>query len=179
MFNGAVSTGAYRDSPEPRQPEMIVAELRPSAGGLAWSSLLLVAVAGALGYLVFRLDGWQRWVAIGVAALLVLVGFILPLAAWSSRRYTITTRRTILREGMLAHSRREILHARVLEIAMHRSAGQRFAGSGDVLLELGQGRTAVLRSVRSPRLVQEALSDLVEAQRAEYDGRRATGEQPL
>ncbi len=151
-----------------REPETIVAELRPSAGALVVPSILLVLVAAAGGYFVFRLDeGWQRWAMLGAAVLLILLCFVLPLCAWSSRRYTITTRRTVLRQGMVAHSRREVLHSRVLEVVLHRSAAQRIAGSGDVLLELGQGRTAVLRSIRSPRLVQEALTDLVDAQRQE------------
>jgi len=163
-----------------REPETIVAELRPSMGALVLPSLLLVAVAVAVGYFCFRLDGWQRWTLLGAAAVVVLLGFVLPLWAWSSRRYTITTRRTVLRDGMIARGRREVLHARVIEVVLRRSAAQRIAGSGDVLLELGQGRTAALRSVRSPRLVQEALTDLVEAQRDETGAyRRITGEQPL
>ena len=158
-----------------REPETIVAELRPSAGALVVPSILLVAVAAAVGYFFFRLEGWQRWALLGAAALVVLLGVVVPLWAWSSRRYTITTRRTVLREGMIARGRREVLHARVIEVVLRRSAAQRLAGSGDVLLELGQGRTAVLRSVRSPRLVQEALTDLVEARREETTAYRGLG----
>ncbi len=164
-----------------REPEVIVAELRPGAGVLVLPSVLLVLVAAALGFFLFRLpDGWPRWAALAGAVLLVLLGFVLPIWAWASRRYTITTRRTILRAGLVARSRREVLHARVLEVDLDRRAGQRLGGTGDVTLELGQGRAAVLRNIRSPRLVQEALTDLVEAQRHEAAARRGnTGEQPV
>jgi len=164
----SVSTGG-------REPETIVAELRPSTGALVLPSIVLIAAAAAVGYFVLRLDGWQRWTLIGGAALLVLLCFVLPLWAWSARRYTITTRRTVIREGMIARRRREVLHVRVIEVALHRSGAQRLAGSGDVLLELGQGRTAALRGIRSPRLVQEALTDLVEARREETTAYRGLG----
>ncbi len=159
-----------------RDPEAKVADLRSNALVLAIPSLLLLVVAAALGFVYFRLpEEWQRWTAIGTAAFVVLVGFVLPLAAWLARRYTVTTRRTIIRDGLVRRSRREILHAKVVEVRLERHPGQALAGSGHVILDLGQGGRAVLRGVRSPRLVQEALTDLVEAQRVEA-GRRSTGD---
>src|SRR5690606_40127207 len=105
--------------------------------------------------------------------------FVVPLWFWASRRYTVTTRRTILRDGMVVRRRREILHARVVEVAMRRSPAQTFAGSGDVVLEMGGGHNAVLHSVRAPGLVQAAITDLVEEQRADRAYRRAdAGEEP-
>jgi len=163
-----------------RDPETVVAELRPNLARLVLPAIVLVAVAGAAAFFGFRLtEPWQRWLVFGGGALVVLLAFVLPLWHWASRRYTVTTRRTILRDGMLVRRRREVLHARVLEVALHRSPLQAFAGSGDVVLELGGGHAARLRSVRSPGLVQAALGDLIEAQRAEREfRRRSTGEQP-
>jgi len=151
-----------------------VADLRSNAIVLVIPSLLLVTVTAALGFVFFRLpEDWQRWSAVGAAACIILVGFVLPLTAWLSRRYTVTTRRTILRDGLVRRSRREILHAKVVEVRLERHPGQALAGSGHVILDLGQGGQAVLRGVRSPRLVQEALTDLVEAQREESARRRS------
>lgn len=157
-----------------RDPEAKVADIRSNAIVLVIPSLLLVIVAAALGFVLFRLpEDWQRWAAIGAAAFIVLIGFVLPLAVWLSRRYTVTTRRTILRDGLFVRSRREILHAKVVEVRLERHPGQLAAGSGHIILDLGQGGEAVLRGVRSPRLVQEALTDLVEAQREESARRRS------
>ena len=90
-----------------RDPEAKVADLRSNALVLAIPSLLLLVVAAALGFVLFRLpEEWQRWTAIGVAAFVILVGFVLPLAAWLARRYTVTTRRTIIRDGLVWRSRR-------------------------------------------------------------------------
>lgn len=169
VLNGCVSPD--------RDPEVIVAELRSNGAALVVPAVFLILVMAAVGYFGFRLpESWQRWLVLGGGVVLVLLGFVLPLCAWLSRRTTITTRRTILRKGLIAHSRREVLHTRVLEVGLRQTPGQRLAGSGDVLLELGRDRTAVIQNVRSPRLVVDALSDLVEAQREEQDARRSSGE---
>lgn len=159
---------------------MVVAELRPNLAALAFPTILLIAAVSALAYFGPRLaEPWQQWAVLGGAALIVVFGFVVPLWHWAARRYTITTRRTILREGMVVRHRREILHARVIEVAMRRSPAQAIAGSGDVLLELGGEHRAVLRSVRAPGLVQAAITDLVAEQRADREHRRASsGEQP-
>jgi len=162
-----------------RGPESVVADLRPSVGMLVLPTILLVAAVGAVAYFLFRVpEPWQRWAVAGGAGLVVLFGFIVPLWFWASRRYTVTTRRTILREGMVVRRRREILHARVVEVGLRRTPMQAFAGSGDVILQLG-GHTAVLRSVRTPGLVQAAIVDLVDAERTDREVRRLrSGEQP-
>jgi len=151
-----------------------VAELRSNAGVLILPSLILIATAAATSYFAFQLpEEWQR-LAVGIGGIvIVLVGFVVPLWVWLSRRYTITTRRTVMRDGLVVRNRREVLHARIVEIGVRRSPWQVLAGSGDVILELGSGRTAVLKGVRSPLLVQAALTDLAEVQRAVAPSRRA------
>jgi len=162
-----------------RDPEISVADLRSNVARLVLPAILLIAAVGAVAFFAFRLEGIWRWLIVGGAGVVVLFGFIVPLWHWASRRYTITTRRTILRDGMVVRRRREILHARVLEVALSRTPAQSFAGSGDVVLELGGGHSATLRSIRTPVLVQAALTDLVDAQRADREyRRRSTGEQP-
>ncbi|HWL01245.1 MAG TPA: PH domain-containing protein [Microbacteriaceae bacterium] len=167
-------------TPSERDPEAVVADLRPSVAALILPTILLIAAVSALAYFGPRLaEPWQQWAVAGGAALVVAFGFVVPLWFWASRRYTVTTRRTILRDGMIVRRRREILHARVIEVAMRRGPGQAVAGSGDVVLELGGRHSAVLHSVRTPALVQAAISDLVEEQRADREYRRAnSGEQP-
>lgn len=163
-----------------RDPESVVAEFRSNVARLALPALLLVAAVAAVAFFGFRIEGIWRWVLVGGGGVVVVLCFVVPLWHWASRRYTITTRRTILREGMVVHRRREILHASVVEVAMRRTPGQAFGGSGDVILELGGGHSATLRSIRTPALVQAALVDLVDAQRADREyRRRSTGEQPF
>lgn len=152
----------------------MVAELRSNSGVLIIPSIVFIAATAATSYFVFQMpEEWQR-IGVGVGGLvIVLLAFVLPLWAWLSRRYTVTTRRTVMRDGLVIRNRREVLHARIIEIGVRRSPWQILGGSGDVVLELGSGRTAVIKDVRSPLLVQAALTDLAEAQRAESAQRRA------
>jgi len=129
----------------------VVADLRPSVGMLVLPTILLVAAVGAVAYFLFRVpEPWQRWAVAGGAGLVVLFGFIVPLWFWASRRYTVTTRRTILREGMVVRRRREILHARVVEGGLRRTPMQAFAGSVDA--ERTDREVRRLRSGEQPRL---------------------------
>jgi membrane protein YdbS with pleckstrin-like domain len=82
--------------------ETVVARLRPHARALFWPTMLLLGVAAALGFLsgAFR-EQWQNAALLGGAAVLVIAGWLAPLLRWASRRYTITTRRIVVRSGIL------------------------------------------------------------------------------
>ena len=148
--------------------EAVVARLRPHARALFWPSLLLIAVCAAYGYLGAQyVEGWQA-IAIGsVAGVLVLVGWVYPLLAWLGHNYTITTRRTVVRSGVLVRVHREVLHSRVRVITVRTTWLQALFGSGDVEADLGADQRLVLRDVPAAVLVQEVLHDLTELSRPE------------
>jgi membrane protein YdbS with pleckstrin-like domain len=142
--------------------ERVVARLRRHARVLALPALLLIAVAGATGYLVPALDeGWPRLAAVVVAALVVLLGCIIPYLSWLAARTTITTRRVIVRRGLFVRVRRELWHRRGYDVQVRRGWLQRTAGTGDVRLETGHDVPVVLRDVPDPLAVQAALHELM------------------
>jgi len=143
--------------------ETVVARLRPHARALFWPTVLLLVVAAAAAYFGGRFaEPWQNFAVGGAAALLALVGWLAPLCRWLSRNYTITTRRVIVRSGIVVRVRQEMLHSRVHDITVRKNAIQTVFRSGDVLLEGGGERPVLLRDVPSADLVQEALHDLAE-----------------
>lgn len=148
--------------------EVVVARLRPHARALFWPSVWLIAVSAAYGYFGGRyIEAWQA-IAIGSAAgVLVMVGWLYPLLAWLGRNYTITTRRTVVRSGIVVRVRREVLHSRVRVITVRTTWLQALFGSGDVEADLGADQRLVLRDVPKAILVQEALHDLTERSRPE------------
>ena len=161
-----------------REPEAIVARMRPHGRALVVPSILLIAAVGSAAFFVWRLpEPWMPWAVLAAAALVIVFGFLVPVAIWLGRSVTITTRRIVVHEGGLVRRRREILHTRPLEVVVHRTPGQRLAGSGDVVLELGADRRVVLHDLPNPVLVQEALADLMVTEHADHAGRRrSTGE---
>jgi uncharacterized membrane protein YdbT with pleckstrin-like domain len=142
-------------------PETVVARLRPHVRALFWPTVLLIAVAAVVGFFwgAFTVD-WQNALLLGGAGAVLLVGWLAPLLRWLARRYTITTRRTIVSGGILRRTRQELLHARVHDITVSRTLLQSVFRSGDVILETGGEHPVVLVDVPSADLVQAALHDL-------------------
>ena len=150
-------------SSEGQSREEVVARLRPHSRALFWPTVLLVAVAAALGYFSGMLvETWQVIAALGAALVIVIVGWLLPLCAWLARNYTITTRRIVLRSGVFVRLRQELLHSRGYDVTVRKNSLQSLFGSGDVQVNTGLDRSVVLRDVPSADLVQAALHDLIE-----------------
>jgi uncharacterized membrane protein YdbT with pleckstrin-like domain len=92
--------------------------------------------------------------------------WFVPLVSWLACNYTITSRRVILRSGLVVRVRQEVLHSRGHDVTVRKSGLQSLFGSGDVLVSTGLDRPVVLRDVPNANLVQAALHDLMEASRA-------------
>lgn len=146
----------------PPDGETVIVRLRPHARALFWPTVLLVVVAGAVGFAAGIVpEQWQSLAVLLLAALLVIAGWFAPLVRWLSRRYTITTRRTVVRGGVLVRSTQELLHSRAHDVTLRRGVLQSMFRSGDVILNAGQN-PVVLRDVPSAGLVREALHDLID-----------------
>jgi membrane protein YdbS with pleckstrin-like domain len=153
-----------QDSAAAQQPaERVIARLRPHARVLFWPTLGLFAVCGATGYYLGNLpEQWQN-IALGVGAgIVILLIWLLPLASWLNRRYTITTRRLIFRHGFFVRTRQELLHSRGYDLTVRKTWLQSAFGTGDVRVDAGLERPLVLKDVPNADLVQQVLHDLIE-----------------
>lgn len=143
--------------------ERVVARLRPHARVLVFPALILVVGAGALGYFadVFA-EPWQN-TALEVAGWTVLaLIWLVPLLRWLGRRYTITSRRVVMRSGLSTRTRQELLHSRGYDITVRQGAMQSMFRSGDVLINTGLEHPVVLHDIPHAQLVQSTLHDLME-----------------
>lgn len=147
--------------------EHVIARLRRHGRMLFWPSLLLIGVTGATSYFLGQLpEEWENIALLAGAALLVVFGFIIPLLSWLNRRYTITTRRVIVRHGFFVHVRQELLHSRGYDITVRRSWLQSAFRTGDILITAGSEHVIVLRDVPNAELVQTTLHELMERNQA-------------
>ena len=143
--------------------ETVVARLRPHVRGLVWPGILLLLIAGATGFFAGTLpEEWMNLAVLVAAGILVVFGCIVPWMRWMSRGYTITTRRTVVRTGLLVRERRELLHSRATDVTVRASPLQSMVGSGDVRINTRGEDPLVLRDVPSANLVQATLHDLME-----------------
>jgi membrane protein YdbS with pleckstrin-like domain len=142
---------------------MRVARFRPHARRLFWSALVLIAVAGAVGYLYGNLrPPFENWMLLTAAAVAVLFLVVIPWAVWWSHTYTITTRRVIERTGLIGTRSTELPHMRGYTIQVRRGPLQRMWGAGTLILSNGMDAPLRLRNVPSAELVHEVLVDQVE-----------------
>ena len=145
------------------QPEVVVARLRSHARALFLPSLVLIADVGAVAYFAGSFpEDWQNWALLGAGALIGVFFFVVPLLAWLGRNYTITTRRIVLRHGLLVRTRQELLHSRGYDVTVRQNGLQQMFRSGDVLINTGLDRPVVLHDIPSADLVQSALHELME-----------------
>lgn len=145
------------------ETEHLVATLRSHGRAMFWPSVVLIGSVGATAYFYGTFP--EMWQNIGIlfgGILLVFLLWLLPLLAWLGRRYTITTRRIVLRRGFFVRVRQELLHSRGYDITVRKNAFQSMFGSGDVQINTGLERPVVLRDVPGADIVQGALHDLME-----------------
>lgn len=163
----------------PVPTEWIVARLRPSARHLLWSVLLLLVLAAAVGYAPALLPGGAVDLAVYAGAgVLALLGGVLPYLSWLARRYTITSRRVIVRRGVFVRHRREIFHTRGYAISVSRGPLQALSGCATITLASGVEELLVLRDVPAHRQLTEALAELVERSQTIRPGSGTTGPAP-
>ncbi len=157
--------GGRPQTPAPgvEAPEKRIARFRPHGRVLFWPAVLLIAVAGACGYLLGNLPaGYQDWMLLAGAGALVLLLVVLPYLAWLAHVYIITTQRIIERRGLFVPQRRELAHVRGYTVQLRRSILQRMWGAGTLVLAGGVEEPMTLKNVPSAALVHETLVDQIE-----------------
>ncbi|GAB3804841.1 hypothetical protein GCM10028798_25840 [Humibacter antri] len=160
--------------------ERVVARLRQHVRRMFWPSVALIIVCGAAAYFGSAFGGWIR-LAVWVAALLIAIFlFLLPLGGWLTTRYTVTTRRLIVRTGLFVRERRELLHSRGYTVTLRTSWPQSIFRSGTIVIGVMDQKTvARLRDVPHAEVVTEALHDLMENSQRLYSSGWTTGSLPM
>jgi membrane protein YdbS with pleckstrin-like domain len=145
-------------------PESVVARLRPHSRALFVPTVALLADIGAVSYFAGSFpEQWMNFLLLGAGALFALLLFVVPVLRWLAQNDTITTRRVVIRSGVLVRSRQELLHSRSYDVTVRQAGLQLLFRSGDVMINTGLEHPVVLRDVPNAELVQSALHDLMEA----------------
>lgn len=153
----------FTPAPGAATPELRVARLHRHARRLVWPALVLIAVAGAVGFFAGNVpEPFEEWMLWAAAAVVVLLLVVLPYLGWLAHTYTITTRRVVEQQGLFGRSRSEIAHARGYTIGERRGPVQRMFGAGTLTLANGVDAPMRLTDVPAVRLVHEVLADQVE-----------------
>jgi uncharacterized membrane protein YdbT with pleckstrin-like domain len=129
--------------------------------------VLLVTVPAAAVLAGYVPDGslqpWARLAVIVVALLVVLAWVVWPFLQWWTQTYVITSRRLLLRTGVLNRTGHDMPLVRLNDVSFSHSFWQRLIGCGTLEVEsAGERGQIVLRNVPHVETVQHTLHRLAE-----------------
>lgn len=157
--------------------EEVVLDLHPHWRALVVPLGLLPVVIGVASFLAAEApDGSARHpfqLAILIVAVLILLVFSLrPSLRWQTTHYVVTSRRVVLRVGLLARSGRDVPLRRVNDVTFHHTVWERLLRTGTLSIEsAGEQGQVTLTDVPHVERVQRTVYELVEA----ADGRQGDG----
>ncbi|MDX6204133.1 MAG: hypothetical protein QOF39_190 [Frankiales bacterium] len=154
-----------------------------------WKALLLPAVAvpvvvGLASWAVFAMGdftgrGYAQIAVVVVAVLLLVWVSLMPWLRWRTTRFMVTSRRVVIRSGVISRTGRDIPLIRVNDVTFTHGLIDRLLGCGTLLIESGGERgQLVIGELPHVELIQRKLSDLVEQANAQHGAPRELPEEP-
>ncbi|HEY4417943.1 MAG TPA: PH domain-containing protein, partial [Pseudonocardia sp.] len=99
--------------------------------------LLVVAVGSYLAALI-RTQAWAHWGWLGLAVIgigLMIRFTVLPVVRWRTTHFVVTTRRVLVREGVLTRHGIDIPLKRINSVQFRHTLFERILGSGTLIIE--------------------------------------------
>jgi membrane protein YdbS with pleckstrin-like domain len=143
--------------------ETIVVDTRTHPKAIAAPLLLLVVTLFVAVWLTRLVDQKYATWAIWILAAVVLVGWVVkPLLEWLTATYTITTKRLITREGLIARRGHDIPLLRISDVAYDMGIVDRMFGCGTLVVsDASTHGTVKLHDIPRVEQVQHQLSELL------------------
>jgi uncharacterized membrane protein YdbT with pleckstrin-like domain len=123
-----------------RADERVVVHKHPHWKTLVLPVLVLLLIVGFGSFLAALISG-QAWQLYGLITLGVLGGAgvvwlaVVPLLRWRTTHFVLTTRRVLVREGILSRSGIDIPISRINTVQFRRSFIDRILGCGTLIIE--------------------------------------------
>lgn len=110
---------------------------------------------------------WAERLALAVVAILALMWWLMiPILAWRTTVYELTTRRLRLRDGVLTRHGRDIPLSRITDVSFRKGVLDRILGSGTLVVEsAGEHGELTLKEIPQVERVSALLSQLMEDER--------------
>lgn len=146
------------------EDESIVLETHPHWKTLVLPILSMLVVLGVVGFLVAVVgDHIAQYVSVGTAFILLVVFFLIPFLRWRTTLFVFTTKRVVVRTGILSRTGRDIPLTRINDVTFTHNLLERILGCGTLTVESAGERGQVeLKEVPHVERVQRQLYELVE-----------------
>lgn len=120
--------------------EQIVTHRRPHWRSLVVPVVVLLLVVGTGTFLaaLVRVQSWAPWAWLALAVTgAVLVGWftVAPVVRWRATHFVVTSRRVLVREGVLSRHGIDIPMSRINSVQFRHTALERVLGCGTLIIE--------------------------------------------
>jgi membrane protein YdbS with pleckstrin-like domain len=142
--------------------EKLVLVLRRHIKVLFVPIVLLIAVVAVVGAsLLIPAQPWASIVIGAIGALILIRWALWPLVVWANTTYAITTRRLVIRTGVLNRSGHDMPLSRLNDVSFSHNLLERMLGCGTLVVEsAGEQGQLKLEDVPKVELVQQTLHRL-------------------
>lgn len=146
--------------------ESVVYDMRPHWRVLFFPAVVLILlVFGTVLALSWVPSGWTwaNWVIAAIAVFVLVMWVIHPVVRWATSQYVLTTRRVIVRSGIIARQGRDMPLARVNDCHFKYGVIDRVLGCGDLIVEsAGETGRLTIAAVPDVELIQREIFRLHE-----------------
>jgi membrane protein YdbS with pleckstrin-like domain len=120
--------------------ERVVVHKHPHWKMLVLPVVFFLVIVAACGFLAAVIAGqsWEfsGWIALGVLGGVGVVWLtVMPLLRWRTTHFVVTTRRVLVREGMLTRSGMDIPISRINTVQFRHTVIERMLGCGTLIIE--------------------------------------------
>lgn len=131
--------------------------------------LVLVILGIALAFMPDSVLPWGQWTSAGIAAVLLIIIFVIPFIKWRTTIYIITNRRVITRSGVFSKIGHDIPLSRISNVAYDFGLIDRIFSCGTISLETSADNPLTLTDVPHASEVHVKLTDLIYQQNDHKD----------
>ena len=145
--------------------ETVVLDLHTHWKVMFWPTVELLLTLGIAGYLIGGIvdNGTGQLIIAGVATLIVIVFFLVPLLRWRTTHFVVTTERVVMRSGIIARQGRDVPLVRINDVSFQHSAFERLLRCGTLVVESAGERGQVqLGDIPNVEKVQRTVYNLVD-----------------
>lgn len=145
--------------------ETIAFELKPHWRALLWPVIVLLieVFAGVFLFMTFS-NSIIRWIIIGVGVVILVWQTLLPFARWLTTQYVFTSRRIIVRRGLLTKEGRDMPLSKVNNVSFSVSVLGRIINYGTLVVEsASDDGDLVIDDVPDVENVQRSVYELHES----------------
>ncbi len=150
-------------TPKLTDGEDVIVDTRTHWKAILWPVILLVVTVAVATYLTTLVDNkYFTWVVWIVAVMVLVWWSIKPFLEWLTATYTITTKRLITREGLIARRGHDIPLLRISDVAYDMGPIDRMLGCGTLVISDASTHGSVkLHDIPDVESVQHQLMDLL------------------